>query len=97
MNNLEVLFKNNILYYTDLISNFVSNYPFKGKINLLCSDQTISLNHSFKNINIGELYLNRTNLNFANKVDKKVVSYINLLVSNGYRRFSEDLCLLKII
>lgn len=80
--NLEALLKNNSLYLKNLISNFVSNYSnITCKINLICSDQIVSINTIFKNGHFEEFNLNRTNLNFVNKVDKKAESNLNFLNS----------------
>lgn len=70
--NLELLLKNNSLYFTGLISNFFSDYSnLTCKIHLQCVNEIISINTTFKNGNIEEFNLNRTNLNLSNKVDKK--------------------------
>jgi len=84
ISDLEVLLKNHSLYFTGLISNFVSNYSnITYKINLRCTDQIVCINTTFKNGHIEEFNLNRTNLNFANsKVDEKAVSNIYSLNSN---------------
>jgi hypothetical protein len=80
--NLESLLKNNSLYLRNLISNFVSNYSnITCKINLICSDQIVSINTIFKNGHIEEFNLNRTNINFVNKMDKKAESNLNFLNS----------------
>ena len=78
--NLEALLKNNSLYLSNLISSFVSNYTnLTCKINLICADEIVSIKTSFKNGHLEEFNLNRTNLNFANKVDKNPGSDLNFV------------------
>ena len=72
--------KNNSLYLSNLISSFVSNYTnLTCKINLICADEIGSIKTSFKNGHLEEFNLNRTNLNFANKVDKNPGSDLNFV------------------
>lgn len=85
--------KNNSLYLTGLISNFLSNYSnLTCNIHLKCADQIVRMNTTFKKGYLEMLKLDRTNLIFANsKVDKKAVSYIYYLNSKWNKPFSKDL------
>jgi hypothetical protein len=82
INSLETLLKDNSLYLRYLISHFVSSYSnLTCKINLTCADQIVNINTSIKNGHLEEFNLNRTNLNFVNKVDKNTSSNLNFLNS----------------
>jgi len=92
ISSLEVQLKNYSLYLRNLISNFVSNHSnLTCKINLICADQIVSINTTFKNGHLEEFNLNRTNLNFSNKVDKNAASNVNFLNSLLNTQCSKDL------
>jgi hypothetical protein len=92
LNCLEALLKNDSLYLRDLISHFVSSYSnLTCKINLTCADQIVNINTTVKNGHLEEFNLNRTNLNFVNKVDKNTSSNLNFLNSLLNPQCSKDL------
>ena len=92
IHSLKALLKNDSLYLRNLISHFVYSYSnLTCKIKLTCADQMVKINTTFKNGHLEEFYLNRTNLNFVNEVDKKADGNLNFLNSLLNTQCSKDL------